>query len=96
MSRNNKMSQIKREEGIKTEVKTWEDWLKKWKMTKLKISLPYLQMELNPNESDKDAAWELYIELLTRITTQPLPINHGDEQTAIDSVYSIYFGGNQI
>ena len=84
------MSQIKREKDIKTEVKTFGEWLKKWKMTKLKISLPYLQMEFKPSESDKDAAWELYIELLTRITTQPLPINHGDEQTALDSVYSIF------
>ena len=36
------------------------------------------------------AAWELYIELLTRITTQPLPQSYGDEKTALDSVFSIF------
>ncbi len=56
----------------------------------MKISLPYLQMEWKPQDSDRDAAWELYIELLTRITTQPLPMKHGDEQTALDSIYSIF------
>ena len=68
----------------------WKDWLEKWEMTSLKISIPYLEMEWTPNDSDKNAAWELYIELLTRIITQPLPINHGDEKTALDSIYSIF------
>ena len=39
---------------------------------------------------DRKAAWELYIELLTRIATQPLPDRDGDEQTALESVYSIF------
>lgn len=68
----------------------WEKWLEKWEMTSLKISIPYLEMEWKPNDSDRNAAWELYIELLTRITTQPLPSNHGDEKTALESVYSIF------
>ena len=49
----------------------WAKWLENWDMTSLKISAPFLEMEWNPAEPDKDAAWELYIELLTRITTQP-------------------------
>ena len=65
-------------------------WLEQWEMTSLKVSLKFLEMEWKPSDSDKDAAWELYIELLTRITTQPLPSNHGDEKTALDSVYSIF------
>ena len=65
-------------------------WLKKWNMTSLKISLKFLEMEWKPSNSDRDAAWELYIELLTRITTQPLPSNHGDENRALDSIYSIF------
>lgn len=69
----------------------WKTWLKKWKMDSLKISIPYLEMEWKPKDSDKDAAWELYIELLTRITTQPLPFEHGDEKTALDSVYSPFW-----
>ena len=68
----------------------WQKWLAKWEMTSLKISTPFLEMEWKPNDSDKKAAWELYIELLTRITTQPLPANYGDEKTALESVYSIF------
>ena len=69
---------------------TWRDWLKKWEMSDLRVSLPYLEMRWKPKKGDKDAAWELYIELLTRITTQPLPINHGDEKIALDSIYSLF------
>ena len=71
-------------------VRTWETWLKKWEMNSLKISVPYLQMEWKPQEADKDAAWELYIELLTRITTQPLLMEHGDEKTSLESIYSLF------
>jgi len=68
----------------------WEKWLENWDMTGLKIKVPFLEMEWNPQEADKDAAWELYIELLTRITTQKLPENDGDEITALESVHSIF------
>ena len=59
-------------------------------MVSLKISVPYLEMEWAPKDADRDAAWELYIELLTRITTQALPQEHGDEETALKSVYAIF------
>lgn len=59
-------------------------------MASLKITPPFLQMEWTPKAADKNAAWALYVELLTRITTQPLPIQHGDEKTALDSVYSLF------
>ena len=39
---------------------------------------------------DRKAAWELYVEMETRIITQPLPPEHGVEQTALDSVYSLF------
>ena len=48
-----------------------------------------LSLDVEFNEDDKDAAWEIYIEMLTRILTQPLPSEAGDEQTALDSVYSL-------
>lgn len=68
----------------------WQKWLEKWDMTSLKISVPFLEMEWKPQDEDKAAAWELYVELLTRITTQPLAINDGDEKTALDSIYSLF------
>lgn len=65
-------------------------WLENWDMTGLKIKAPFLEMEWKPQDEDKAAAWELYIELLTRITTQPLEEDHGDEKTALDSVHSLF------
>jgi hypothetical protein len=59
-------------------------------MTSLKISVPFLEMEWQPQDEDKAAAWELYVELLTRITTQPLAISDGDEETALKSIHSLF------
>jgi hypothetical protein len=68
----------------------WKKWLENWDMTGLKVKTPFLEMEWKPLDEDRTAAWELYIELLTRITTQPLDPEHGDEKTALDSVYSLF------
>jgi hypothetical protein len=65
-------------------------WLENWDMTSLKIKTPFLEMDWNPQEKDKEAAWDMYIELLTRITTQPLGDMDGDEKTALDSIYSLF------
>ncbi len=68
----------------------WQKWLENWDMTSLKIKTPFLEMDWNPRDEDKAAAWALYIELLTRITTQPLAEQEGDEETALKSVYSLF------
>jgi len=68
----------------------WEKWLENWDMTSLKIKTPFLEMDWNPQEADKNAAWDMYIELLTRITTQPLADEHGDEKAALNSIYSLF------
>jgi hypothetical protein len=68
----------------------WKKWLENWDMTSLQIKTPFLDMEFKPQDADKAAAWDLYIELLTRITTQPLPKEHGDEQTALNSIFSLF------
>ena len=49
-----------------------------------------LALDVDFSDEDQGAAWELYIEMLTRIVTQPLPSEDGDEQTALDSVYSLF------
>lgn len=41
-------------------------------------------------DSNKDAAWAMYVQMITRNTTQPLPDEDGDEQTALDSIYSLF------
>jgi hypothetical protein len=68
----------------------WSEWLENWSMTSLKFTPPFLEMEWSPKDPDKNAAWEMYIELLTRITTQSLDKNHGDERSALKSIYAIF------
>lgn len=74
----------------------WKKWLENWDMTSLKINAGFLEMEWNPSEPDKKAAWDLYVELLTRITTQKLDDTHGDEGTALNSIYSLFPTTRQI
>lgn len=59
-------------------------------MSYIRLNAGFAELEFSPKDPDRDAAWELYVELLTRITTQPLDNEHGDEQTALESVYSLF------
>ncbi len=67
-----------------------KDLFEKWNLIGLKIKTPILDMDWKPSDPDKAAAWDLYVELLTRITTQPLPDEDGVEQTALDSVHALF------
>lgn len=66
------------------------DWLKKWNFEGLSVNAYFLEVEMSFTDADKEAAWEMYVELLTRITTQQLLGDEGDEQTALSSIYSIF------
>lgn len=59
-------------------------------LERVSFSTAAASVEFSFQETDKDAAWELYIEMLTRIITQPLPAEVGDEKTALDSVFSLF------
>ena len=61
-----------------------------FRLEKIRLNLSVVALEIDFNENDRDAAWELYIEMLTRIVTQPLPAGSGDERAALDSVYSLF------
>ena len=67
-----------------------------FRLEKIKLNFKVAQVELSFQQTDRDAAWELYVEMLTRIVTQPLPDSAGDEQTALDSVYSLFATTRQI
>ena len=59
---------------------------------KLKLSFGFAEVELetSPTSADADAAWALYVELATRITTQALPMDAGDEASALKSVHGLF------
>lgn len=36
----------------------WSDWLERWGMSSLKINAGILEMEWEPKDPDRQAAWE--------------------------------------
>jgi len=67
-----------------------KDFLAKWNMNSLKIKPPYLEMDFKFVDVGKKAAWDLYIELLSRITTPMLPEEYGDEEGVLESIHSLF------
>ncbi len=61
--------------------------LEKWDLTSLRIKTPFLDMEWEPRDEDKTAARELYVELVTRVATQRLTPDEGEEAAALESIY---------
>lgn len=69
---------------------TRREWLRHWGLSNLRINAGILSAEFNPSQDDMTAAWLLYIELITRVTTQQLLPDHGDEKSALNSIYQIF------
>jgi hypothetical protein len=67
-----------------------KDLFEKWNLTGLQIKTGFVHMKWEPKDADKDAAWELYVELLTRVTTHALLSKEGTEQAALSSLHSLF------
>lgn len=67
----------------------FKEWLSKWDI-KLKINASIFEVELTFTDKDKDAAWDLYVEMITRTTTQAFVKEEGNAKAALDSIYSIF------
>lgn len=65
-------------------------WFRNFRLERVQLNAHIVELEMSFESTDKDAAWELYIEMLTRIVTQPLPTEVGDEETALASAYSLF------
>ena len=62
---------------------------KRFKIEDISLSTEAAGINISYTNWDKEAAWLMYVELLTRVTTQPLN-NEGDEITALQSIYNIF------
>ncbi|NRR33863.1 patatin-like phospholipase family protein [Oxalobacteraceae bacterium] len=74
---------------------TWMDWLRRNKLDSLidpgsEQNTIFAKLAWEPNAGDRLAAWSLYTEMRTRITSQPLEFRSGDESSALSSVYSLF------
>jgi len=67
-----------------------KDLMNRFHLNSIKINARFAEVDFNFENMDKEAAWELYVEMITRVITQPLPKKFGDEEAALNSVYSIF------
>ena len=68
----------------------YEDLFENWGLKSLKLNLKFLEAEFEAKPEDQDAAWEMYVELITRVATQFLEPNAGEEESALNSIYSLF------
>ncbi len=61
-------------------------------LKRVSLSLPFGlgQMEWEPDTTERNAAWKLYVELVTRISVQQLDRRQGLMREALNSLYSLY------
>ena len=71
---------------------TWKQWLEDNQVSDklFRISDEQANQLWNPTDLDREAAWILYTEIRSRISTQPLHYRSGDEETALDSLYNLF------
>ena len=72
------------------------DLLGRWGLKSLKVKTPILDAEFESNDAIRQAAWALYIEMLTRIAVQPLGDDEGDEKAALASLHSLFETTRQV
>jgi hypothetical protein len=59
-------------------------------MDSFTICSPFFETTISQNEDKKIASWQLYVELITRVATQPLLEDRGDEESALASIYRLF------
>ncbi|WP_339130321.1 hypothetical protein WJM95_15470 [Streptomyces sp. f51] len=62
------------------------------KNVEVRLKLPMLEIagSWEPNDAERRAAWELYVELITRVSVVPLGEDEGLLREALTSLYSLF------
>ena len=61
------------------------------KAKEITFSVPgWLSVKFTPNEAEQIAAWKLFVELATRVATQPMDRSKGSLRAVLDSLYSVF------
>lgn len=66
------------------------DYLEKNGLAECEVSIFFLKLKLKSSQTEKSAAWTLFVQLATRITTQDLEDGAGIEKAALDSLYDFF------
>lgn len=66
------------------------DLFEKWGLKEVELTVPFGGATFAPQDPDRAAAWDLYVELMTRIATQRLKEGEGDERAALASLFKLW------
>jgi hypothetical protein len=62
-----------------------------YRLREITITIPSLgEIQLVPTDDDKRIAWVLFIETITRVSTQPLIFDQGNIDEALNSLHSLF------
>lgn len=66
------------------------DIFKNFSLISINLPIPFMSAEITFLDADKEAAWALYIEFVTRTAIQPLLDEARVEKAALENLYSIF------
>ena len=70
--------------------RTWAAWIRLWKIDDPGLEEGRVDEFWAPSGADRALAWDVYVELRTRIATQDLSDDAGDDATALKSIASLF------
>jgi hypothetical protein len=70
--------------------RTWAAWLEQWQIENPGIDAERANEFWSPNDADRALAWDIYVELQTRIAIQSLKDEEGDDTTALKSIADLF------
>ena len=70
--------------------RTWSSWINLWHLENSGVDAGRVDEFWAPTDADRALAWDIYVELQTRITVQVLHDDEGDDATALTSVYKLF------
>ncbi len=72
--------------------RTWQNWFERWgiDLNHFEFDKERLVEFWSPCKADRALAWDLYVELQTRIATQSLDDETGNDVSALTSVYKLF------
>ena len=70
--------------------RTWEAWLKVWEIEDPGLDAERANEFWSPSDADRALAWDIYVELQTRIAVQTLKDDEGDDATALKSIADLF------
>lgn len=71
----------------------WRKTMAKFTGVKVSLTLPFIggvEGTWKPDESERNAAWEMYVELITRISVVELKPDEGLLREALSSLYTLF------